>query len=79
RARADEGVTIYHRQPAKHAKLHEHLRAHGHAWRAPHLRFVYSGGAPLDADLKARVARAYGLPLHNGYGMTESSPTIAQT
>lgn len=79
RALADEGVTIFQGVPAMHAKLLEHLHAHGHAWRAPHLRFVYSGGSPLDADLKARVERAYGLPLHNGYGMTESSPTIAQT
>ncbi|AOJ12012.1 class I adenylate-forming enzyme family protein [Burkholderia mayonis] len=79
RALADERVTLFQGVPAMHAKLLEHLRAHGHAWHAPHLRFVYSGGSPLDADLKARVERVYGLPLHNGYGMTESSPTITQT
>ncbi|ABC36619.1 AMP-binding enzyme family protein [Burkholderia thailandensis E264] len=79
RALADERVTIFQGVPAMHAKLLEHLRTHGHAWHAPHLRFVYSGGSPLDADLKARVERVYGLPLHNGYGMTESSPTITQT
>ncbi|KVK90688.1 class I adenylate-forming enzyme family protein [Burkholderia sp. MSMB1498] len=79
RALVDECVTIFQGVPAMHAKLLEHLRTHGHAWRAPHLRFIYSGGSPLDADLKARVERVYGLPLHNGYGMTESSPTITQT
>ncbi|MGS0893715.1 class I adenylate-forming enzyme family protein [Burkholderia stagnalis] len=78
-ALADEGVTIFQGVPAMHAKLLEHLHTHGHAWRAPRLRFTYSGGSPLDADLKARVERAYGVPLHNGYGMTESSPTITQT
>ncbi|KVL89369.1 class I adenylate-forming enzyme family protein [Burkholderia stagnalis] len=78
-ALADEGVTIFQGVPAMHAKLLEHLHTHGHAWRAPRLRFAYSGGSPLDADLKARVERLYGVPLHNGYGMTESSPTIAQT
>jgi len=78
-ALADEGVTIFQGVPAMHAKLLEHLRTHGHAWRAPRLRFVYSGGSPLDAALKAHVERSYGLPLHNGYGMTESSPTVAQT
>ncbi|WP_175730365.1 class I adenylate-forming enzyme family protein [Burkholderia ambifaria] len=80
-ALADEGVTIFQGVPAMHAKLLEHLHthAHAHAWRAPRLRFAYSGGSPLDADLKARVERVYGVPLHNGYGMTESSPTITQT
>ncbi|KWF63154.1 class I adenylate-forming enzyme family protein [Burkholderia pseudomultivorans] len=78
-ALADEGVTIFQGVPAMHAKLLEHLHTHGHAWRAPRLRFAYSGGSPLDADLKARVERVYGVPLHNGYGMTESSPTITQT
>ncbi|KVE23615.1 AMP-binding protein [Burkholderia singularis] len=79
RALVDERVSIFQGVPAMHAKLLEHLHTHGHAWHAPHLRFVYSGGSPLDADLKARVESVYGLPLHNGYGMTESSPTVAQT
>ncbi|CAG9227147.1 hypothetical protein BVI1335_630001 [Burkholderia vietnamiensis] len=78
-ALADERVTIFQGVPAMHAKLLEHLHTHRHAWRAPRLRFAYSGGSPLDADLKARVERVYGVPLHNGYGMTESSPTITQT
>jgi len=47
-------------------------------WRAPQLRFMFSGGAPLDPSLKARVESAFGLPLHNGYGLTESGPTISQ-
>ncbi|WP_323121067.1 class I adenylate-forming enzyme family protein [Burkholderia alba] len=79
RALAHERVTIFQGVPAMHAKLLEHLQTHGHPWHAPHLRFAYSGGSPLDADLKARVERVYGVALHNGYGMTESSPTITQT
>ncbi|MGF6724093.1 long-chain acyl-CoA synthetase [Paraburkholderia sp. GAS41] len=79
RALADEGVSIFQGVPAMHAKLLEHLQTHGHAWRAPRLRFAYSGGSPLDAALKAQVENVYGLTLHNGYGMTESSPTVAQT
>ncbi|ALE55747.1 AMP-binding protein [Paraburkholderia sp. RL17-368-BIF-A] len=79
RALADERVSIFQGVPAMHAKLLEHLQTHGHEWRAPHLRFIYSGGSPLDAALKAHVESVYGLPLHNGYGMTESSPTVSQT
>ncbi|WP_144162966.1 class I adenylate-forming enzyme family protein [Paraburkholderia sp. BCC1885] len=79
RALAEERVSIFQGVPAMHAKLLEHLQTQGHAWSAPQLRFAYSGGSPLDAALKAHVERVYGLALHNGYGMTESSPTVAQT
>lgn len=79
RALAEEHVSIFQGVPAMHAKLLEHLETHGHSWCAPHLRFAYSGGSPLDAALKARVESVYGLPLHNGYGMTESSPTVSHT
>ncbi|CAE6734262.1 Long-chain-fatty-acid--CoA ligase [Paraburkholderia nemoris] len=79
RALAEERVSIFQGVPAMHAKLLEHLQTHGHAWSAPRLRFAYSGGSPLDAALKAHVESVYGLPLHNGYGMTESSPTVSHT
>ncbi|MFM0735881.1 AMP-binding protein [Paraburkholderia xenovorans] len=79
RALAEERVSIFQGVPAMHAKLLEHLHTQGHAWSAPHLRFAYSGGSPLDAALKAHVESVYGLPLHNGYGMTESSPTVSHT
>ncbi len=79
RALAEERVSIFQGVPAMHAKLLEHLQTHGHPWSAPQLRFAYSGGSPLDAALKAHVESVYGLPLHNGYGMTESSPTVSQT
>lgn len=42
------------------------------------LRFMYVGGAPLDAAIKRHAEAAFGLPLLNGYGMTESAPTISQ-
>jgi len=78
-ALAEERVSIFQGVPAMHAKLLEHLHAQRLPWSAPHLRFAYSGGSPLDAALKARVDSVYGVALHNGYGMTETSPTVAQT
>lgn len=48
-------------------------------WQAGKLRFMYSGGSPLDPDLKLRVEQQFGLPMHNGYGLTETGPTISQT
>ncbi|MGX7004433.1 class I adenylate-forming enzyme family protein [Caballeronia sp. KNU42] len=79
RALAEENVSIFQGVPAMHAKLVEHVQTSGTPWRAPALRFAYSGGSALDAALKARVEGMYKVPLHNGYGMTESSPTISQT
>ncbi len=47
--------------------------------QAPQLRQLGCGGAPLDSALKAQVEAVFGLPLHNGYGMTEAGPGIAST
>jgi long-chain acyl-CoA synthetase len=45
----------------------------------PDLRVITSSGAPLDPVTKAGVEGLFGMPLHNGYGVTECSPTIAMT
>src|SRR5271165_3023302 len=45
----------------------------------PELRIIASASAPLYAPLKSAVEGLFGLVLHNGYGVTECSPTIAQT
>ncbi|GAB7521164.1 AMP-binding protein [Paraburkholderia sp. 2C] len=78
-ALAEEQISIFQGVPAMHAKLLDYLQTHRLRWRAPRLRFAYSGGSPLDAALKASVENLYGVALHNGYGLTETSPTVAQT
>jgi acyl-CoA synthetase (AMP-forming)/AMP-acid ligase II len=45
----------------------------------PGLRIISSSGAPLHATLKLEIENLFGLVLHNGYGVTECSPNIAQT
>ena len=72
-------VTICQGVPAMYAKYIEYLEAHGLAFRAPGLRAIYCGGSPLAASVKRGVEAAFGLTLHNGYGLTESAPTVAQT
>jgi len=47
--------------------------------RFPSLRIISSSGAPLQPAIKARTESLFGMVLHNGYGVTECSPTIAQT
>jgi len=76
---AHDGLTILQGVPAMHARLMAYVTAQNRTLIAPRLRFVYSGGSPLDAALKARAEAFYGLPIHNGYGLTESSPTVSQT
>jgi acyl-CoA synthetase (AMP-forming)/AMP-acid ligase II len=62
-----------------YAKLLEWGRRPGHRLRAPSLRIAQGGGAPLDQNFKDDFETVFGITLHNGYGMTEASPSIAQT
>jgi acyl-CoA synthetase (AMP-forming)/AMP-acid ligase II len=45
----------------------------------PALRIISSSGAPLDSATKSGIESLFGMVLHNGYGVTECSPTIALT
>lgn len=69
-------LTIVQGVPAMYARL---LALAGTESVPSRLRFCYAGGAPLDPVLKRAVERMFGLPLHNGYGLTESGPTVSQT
>jgi len=73
----DGAVTGFLGVPAMYTQLISADR--DNALNYPFLRFLFSGGAPLDPTLKKTVETRFGLPLHNGYGLTESGPTIAQT
>lgn len=79
KALAEAGISIFQGVPQMHARLCSLIETAGHAVVAPRLRYLSSGGAPLDPALKARVESDFGLPLHNGYGLTETSPTVTTT
>ena len=65
--------------PAMFSLLLEYVKSKGIATlRFPALRIIASSGAPLHPAVKAGVESLFGLPLYNGYGVTECSPTIAQ-
>ena len=65
--------------PAMFAKLVDYAREKAlDPDDIPALRFMYSGGAPLDPAIKSKTEKLFGRPLLNGYGMTESGPTICQ-
>jgi acyl-CoA synthetase (AMP-forming)/AMP-acid ligase II len=76
----DGGLTIVQGVPAMYARLLELAAAEGIcAPLASRLRFAYAGGSPLDPSLKRDVEKLLGVPLHNGYGLTEAAPTVSQT
>ncbi|MGK5080970.1 class I adenylate-forming enzyme family protein [Janthinobacterium sp. HLX7-2] len=74
----DDGLTIVQGVPAMYAKLLQTLGGANTALPTQ-LRFAYAGGSPLAPSLKHNVEKLLGTALHNGYGMTESAPTISQT
>lgn len=79
RALVDERISVLQGVPAMYARMLEYLKHRNMALDAPALIYISAGGSPLDDDLKRRVEAVFGLTLHNGYGLTEASPTISQT
>ena len=75
---SDEGVTMLSGVPATYQRVLEYMAS----IRLQHLdagklRFTGVSGAPLDINLKRRVEAVFGLPLLNGFGITECSPGIS--
>ncbi|CAN5263131.1 AMP-binding protein [soil metagenome] len=78
KAIAEEGITILNGVPATYQRLLEYKTIAGlDTLDARSLRLIAVAGAPLDLDLKSRVQQELGLPLLNGYGITECSPGLS--
>src|SRR5467141_3045279 len=78
KAIAKEGITVLNGVPATYQRLLEYKTAAGlKRFDRGSLRLIAVAGAPLDLDLKSRVEHEFGLPLSNGYGITECSPGIS--
>ena len=74
-----EAITVLQGVPAMYAKMLEHLRTRQQPLKKDSLVYLSAGGSPLDTETKQRVEAVFNLTLHNGYGLTEASPTISQT
>jgi len=48
-------------------------------YRFPHLKWLFSGAAPLGPELTAAVRQRLGVTIRQGYGMTEASPASHYT
>jgi len=74
----EEGVTILNGVPATYQRLLEYKTLSGlKRLDRGALRLIAVAGAPLDLELKSRVEAEVGLPLSNGYGITECAPGIS--
>ncbi|MFJ1256291.1 class I adenylate-forming enzyme family protein [Cupriavidus sp. CuC1] len=74
-----KGVTVFLGVPAMFARLLDWCAKTGASLAGHRLRVIGASGSPLMPDLKHAVESALGIPLQNGYGLTELSPTVAQT
>jgi acyl-CoA synthetase (AMP-forming)/AMP-acid ligase II len=72
-------VTILNAVPALLNRVIAHVEKNNLTMTPNSLRYVYSGAAPLDLSLRQKVENIFDVVLHNGYGLTETSPTISRT
>jgi acyl-CoA synthetase (AMP-forming)/AMP-acid ligase II len=68
----EHGVTWLHVAPPVILQLADHTNVEGRDFSR--LKLIISGAAPLDAELAGRAEAKIGVPVRQGYGMTELSP-----
>ena len=75
-----ERLTVVLGAPGMFSLLADYAKLKGlKSLKFPALRIISSSGAPLQPAVKTQVESLFGMVLHNGYGVTECSPNIAQT
>jgi long-chain acyl-CoA synthetase len=75
-----ERITLLYGTPAIFNQLLQYAKLRKlSSLNLPELRIITSSGAPLDPATKAGIESIFGMVLHNGYVVTECSPTIAMT
>ncbi|SHJ98381.1 Acyl-CoA synthetase (AMP-forming)/AMP-acid ligase II [Shimia gijangensis] len=79
-AAIQKDVTLLPAVPQMHAHLFEYAQTHGMPkYDKGLLRYVSSGGAPLDPAWKREAEAFYGVALQNGYGLTECGAGVYAT
>jgi acyl-CoA synthetase (AMP-forming)/AMP-acid ligase II len=74
-----EQLTVVLGAPGMFSLLADYAKLKGlQSLKFPSLRIISSSGAPLQPTVRAQVESLFGMVLHNGYGVTECSPNIAQ-
>jgi acyl-CoA synthetase (AMP-forming)/AMP-acid ligase II len=78
-ALAERDISIVQGVPTMYTRILAHVRETGARVHAPRLRYVYTGGAPLDPQLKRDVEQLFAQPIHHGYGLTEYAGSLFLT
>ncbi|MBV7407662.1 class I adenylate-forming enzyme family protein [Maritimibacter sp. DP1N21-5] len=74
-----QGDSVMPAVPQMYQAILAELARRGTRPDAPNLRYISSGGAPLDPEWKEKIEATFGIPLQNGYGLTETSPGVSGT
>jgi acyl-CoA synthetase (AMP-forming)/AMP-acid ligase II len=75
----EKRITCIQGAPAMFASIAAYCEQHlppatsAQARRFPDVRFIGSGGAPIDTTIKASAEALFGCELQNGYGLTEAA------
>lgn len=72
-------LTAFAAVPALYAKIVDFCEKSGHTLIPNSIRFLLIGTAPLDITLRRSIEKLFGNVLYNGYGLTETSPTISRS
>ncbi len=72
-------VTILVGAPTLYAALAAAAAAAPDPVRLPSVRLAFCGAAPLPAEVASAWERRFGLPLRQGYGLTEASPVVTSS
>lgn len=73
-----ESLTVLYGVPFLFTQFLEYAKLRGiRSLHFPSLRLMSSSGAPLLPAVKLAVEELFGLPIQNGYGVTECSPVIS--
>jgi long-chain acyl-CoA synthetase len=76
----NDRVTVLLGVPAMYSQMLQYAKLRGlKSLDLTALRIISCSGAPLHPTIKAEVEKLFGLVLHHSYGVTETSPNIAQT
>jgi acyl-CoA synthetase (AMP-forming)/AMP-acid ligase II len=70
-------IALAHIVPPVAVALAKHPAVDNYSF--PHLKWLFSGAAPLGAELTALVRQRLGVTIRQGYGMTEASPASHYT